>query len=421
MRERRKISIATTALCVMLLVLTSLTISQAASQKRTLHTFNGKNGNQPLSGVISDSAGNLYGTTYWGPLGGAVFELTPGAKGGWIGKLLHVFDDNDGNLPYSGVVMDGAGNLYGTTNTGGLSCQCGDVFELIPGTGGHWTEKVLHYFQNTGDGYGPLGGLLLDASGNLYGTTEGYGVGTYANGNVFKLSPGANGHWKETVLYDFKNPPDGTNPFGTLIADSAGNLYGTTRWGGTGGCFNPTGCGTVFELSPSGNGHWTEKVLHSFDNNGQDGLAPETGLVLDASGNLYGTTAGGGVGNNGWGSVFELTPEGKGQWTEKILYTFTDGPDGSYPSGPLIFDKAGNLYGVAGNGGTGCNNGCGVVFELMPDGHGQWTEKVLYTFLTPTDGDVPIGPLILDNSGNLFGTTYAGGRRRDGTVFELTP
>src|ERR1039458_2304305 len=260
-------------------------------------------------------------------------------------------------------------------------------------------ETVLHSFHNNGtDGFGPYyAGLIFDAAGNLYGTTlygGSYGGAPGTGGTVFELTPAAGGGWTEKVLYSFGNvaDADGANPFAGLVFDAAGNLYGTTYAGGT------YRNGTVFELTPAAGGGWTEKVLHNFNNNGTDGATPLAGLILDAVGNLYGTTQVGGTYN--YGTVFELTPVAGGGWTEKVLHTF-NGTDGFEPSAGLIFDAAGNLYGTA-----------GVVFELTPVAGGGWTEQVLNNGAGP-------GGLIFDAAGNLYGTTLEGGTYGLGTVFEL--
>ncbi|MGA2904008.1 MAG: choice-of-anchor tandem repeat GloVer-containing protein [Candidatus Korobacteraceae bacterium] len=231
-----------------------------------------------------------------------------------------------------------------------------------------WNEKVLHSFNNNGvDGAEPYAGLIFDAAGNLYGTTGNGGVN--AGGTVLELTPAGGGNWAETVLYSFcsqTNCTDGANPSASLIFDAAGNLYSTTDAGGT------YGDGTVFELTPTAGGGWTEQVLHSFNNNGTDGAYPYAGLIFDATGNLYGTTLNGGTYqcvDEGCGTVFELTPTAGGGWTEQVLHNFGNGTDGFWPYAGLILDAAGNLYGTTQLGGTGGNcggYGCGTVFELTP-------------------------------------------------------
>jgi uncharacterized repeat protein (TIGR03803 family) len=328
--------------------------------------------------------------------------------------------------------MDSAGNLYGTTFDGGAN-NLGTVFELSPAANGQWTETILYSFA-AGDGaQNPMASLVFDSAGNLYGTTE-YG-GPHAYGAVFKLSPGANGTWTE--IHAFAGyPSDGAHPAASLVFDSKGNLYGTTTIGGSGSnCkFNqkPEGCGTVFELSPNANGPWTETLLHSFTITGDDGAFPYGNVILDNAGNLYGTTEQGGVSGNckvqqlsTCGTVFELTPSGTGTWTEKVLYAFKGlDTDGALPLAGLVMDAEGNLYGTTDVGGNASNPqydlGFGTVFELSPTAGGKWTESVLHNFQLVSDGALPQSGL-LDSSGNLFGTTTGTASNNGSVVFEITP
>ena len=320
------------------------------------------------------------------------------------------------------MIIDAAGNLYGTTQFGGNYVQ-GSVYELTPTRGGGWMETVLHSFQQNGtDGIQPVAGLTMDAAGNLYGTT--FAGGPYNGGTVFELTPSAGGGWTETVLHNFNHDgSDGYTPEAGLVLDAAGDLYGTTHDGGTHNCGTPQsddGCGTVFELSPASGGGWTETVLHSFSNNGLDGIYPFAGpLIFDAAGNLYGTTYWGGA--YGVGTVFELRPNGGGSWTEAVLHNFKqNGTDGGQPLAGLIFDTVGNLYGTTGLGGT---YDSGTVFELTPSGGGGWTESLLYSFCSQNgcpDGNQPQAGLVPDADGNLYGTTNRTTYDASGTVFELT-
>ncbi len=384
------------------------TWAAAQIQEQVLHSFgNGGDGSQPAAGLIFDGAGNLYGTTYGGlvPSEGTVFELTPTAGGGWTEKVLHNFnnDGTDGNFPVAGLIIDGAGNLYGTTAFGGTN-NLGTVFELTPAVGGGWTEKVLHSFGNGWDGLEPQGSLLIDGAGNLYGTCAG---GTHHKGMVFELTPSAGGNWTDNVLYEFTGT-DGAGPLANLIFDAAGNLYSTTAGGGT---YN---MGTVFELTPAAGGGWTEQVLYSFGNS-TDGVNPYAGLIFDATGNLYGTTYLGGTYNQG--TVFELSRSGGG-WAEQVLHNFNDnGLDGLGPESGLVF-HAGNIYGTTSSGGIYGNPG-GTAFELMPAAGGGWTEQVLHSFGSGTDGTTAVGGLIFDSAGNLYGMTTYGGTYNFGTVFEI--
>jgi uncharacterized repeat protein (TIGR03803 family) len=263
-------------------------------------------------------------------------------------------------------------------------------------------EKVLHSFFRIGtDGADPFASLIIDAAGNLYGTAP-YG-GDYGKGVVFELMPAGNKHWTEKVLHSFSQAVnDGYFPEASLIFDAAGNLYGTTFYGGAhgSGC-GGNGCGAVFELIHGANGHWTEKVLHSFSDSGQDGYNPIAGLIFDGAGNLYGTTESGGSGCGGWGCgvVFRLTPRANGKWTEKVLYAFVGGTDGANPYAGVVLDLAGNLYGTTESGGA---YAVGTVFQLIPSKNGKWTESVLYSFCSAsgcTDGNGPIAGLILDAAG----------------------
>lgn len=418
---KKNLPIALTALLVVTMTLLATSV-WAAPREKVLYNFNYyAKGWDPSAGLIFDGAGNLYGTTIYGGAYnlGTVFELTPKLGGGWSEKVLHSFDSNgrDGVLPFASLTLDAVGNLYGTTQTGGLYGS-GTVFELTQNASGDWTERILHNFNGQSrDGAGrPDANLIFDAAGNLYGTT--YTGGTLG-GTVFELTPKAQGGgWTGKVLHHFGlYSSNGTYLYGGVILDAAGNLYGTTVAGGDlSGC-NQQGCGTVFELTPQANAHWKEKVLHRFRENGKDGINPTAALVLDAAGNLYGTTSRGGA--HGGGTAFELTPKAGGRWTEEVLHNYdTSSNNGGQVESGLIFDAAGNLYGTTVAGGV---HGGGTVFELMPKAGGGWTEKVLHSFNPNSGGLNPLGSLIFDALGNLYGTTANGGAHDRGTVFEITP
>jgi uncharacterized repeat protein (TIGR03803 family) len=347
----------------------------------------------------------------------AVFAATPRAIAQQE-SLLYSFNPGgrDGINPQANLIFDTAGNLYGTTFGGGTNgCfgstfNCGTVFELSPQKDGGWTEKVLHNFGKGTDGVNPSAGMIFDSSGNLCGTT--YEGGAYFFGTVFELSPTADGGWTERVLHHFNfNGKDGTYPAASLISDASGNLYGTTFGGGT------SNAGTVFELSPAADGSWTEKTLHNFVNNGRDGIYPSGSLTVDGSGNLYSTTSEGGI--YGWGTVFELSPAAGGTWTEKILHNFNyNGKDGLQTFAGLTFDVHGNLYGTAAGG----LYGFGTVFELTPTEGRGWSEKILFNFTAKSNGGFnPGSGVVFDANGNLYGTTISGGLYTYGTVFELSP
>jgi uncharacterized repeat protein (TIGR03803 family) len=360
-----------------------------------IYQFQGKGSNDasvPSGGLIRDSAGNLYGVTGYGGTGdcvllgvsagcGTVYELSPPQQKGdaWTETILYSFPSaKRGYVPNGDLVFDNAGNLYGATSFGGgkgTTCDefyggnCGAVFELSPPKtkGGKWTEKVLHSFAGGADGANPNGGLVLDEKGAVYGTTEFGGIeggecGSGGCGTVFKLGPPnmKDGRWIEEVLDRFDPGSSGAaQPSAGVIFDQSGNLYGTTL----GGC--NSGSGTIFELTPRSKGKWRERVLYRF-RDGDDGSEPQSGLVLDAKGNLYGTATGGGTVGNG--TFFRLRRLGE-SWAFTALYEFEVEPDGAYPSGNLIFDGAGNLYGTTEHGGSGqaCGSyGCGTVFEVSP-------------------------------------------------------
>lgn len=353
-----KFPIAPKAALLILTTIFLVSVVHAASREAVFVSLNGKDGTRIQSGLIFDSAGNLYGTTGIGGAGdsGTVFELTPNGQGGWTEHVLHSFVHNfhGGENPDAGVIMDAAGNLYGTTYAGGYD-DAGTVFELSPVSGGGWTETILYQFSGTDDGETPTGNLIFDAAGNLYSTTVLGGINGV--GTVFELSPNGNGGWTEQVLYSFvNNGKDGYEPYAGVTFDAAGNLYGTTF---TGGIYY---YGAVFELKRTSGGAWEEGVLHSFNNNGTDGYYAYTGVVLDAAGNVYGTTLQGGAYN--YGIVFGLQRTKEGGWAEAVLHSFNDnGTDGYSPYANLIFDALGNLYGTTEYGGIYKN---GTVFELRP-------------------------------------------------------
>ena len=384
---------------VTLIVVLMLVPGAWACKYKTLYKFKGgKDGAYLGAGLIFDQAGNLYSTTN---LGGAygygtVFQLTPNGDGSWTERVLHSFNGTDGNTPTSAsLIFDQSGRLYATTNQGG-AYGYGTVFQLTPNGDGSWTESVLHSFSGT-DGSKPIAGLIFDGAGNLYGTTT--AGGAYDSGTVFELTPNGDGTWTENVIHSFSGG-DGSSPTANLIFDSAGNLYGTTLYGGDGD-------GTAFRLAPNGDGSWTEIVLHSFHS--ADGGLPWWGMIFDKAGNLYGTTWLGGA--YGGGTVFRLIPKADGSWKHTVLFSLaTNGP------ASLIRDSVGNLYSTTMHGGT---YGYGTVFKLK---HvtGGWKEIVLHSFRN-RPGAQPFAGVIFDAAGNLYSTTYGDGSTTFGSVFEITP
>jgi len=370
-----------------------------------------------FSGLTFDAKGNLYGVTLGGGdhSQGTIFELVPSAHG-WSLHTLHTFDGENGGSPNGGLIFDAAGNFYGTA-LGGRGLEDGGVaYEMARGSGG-WDFTVLYYFcvqYHCPDGGGPQSGVL-DNAGNLYGTTG--GGGEYGHGAAFELRLGSSG-WEESLLYSFCFKAycrDGWDPIAGLITENVGNFYGTTFSGGN------YGGGSVFGLTRGSDGGWAERVLYSFCSDGppacKDGVGPYAGVVLDGSGDLYGSTEQGGgntCGETTCGTIFELTPTRSGHWKHTVLYSFPDAGSGSFPTGGVVIDKVGNLYGATVAGGIGgCSGGCGVAYKLAPEANGKWKYTVLHKF-DGSDGAQPLGALIFDDKGNLYGTAY-------NVVFEITP
>ena len=344
----------------------------------------------------------------------AVALVTATMQGATTERTIYTFGaPGDGMYPYSKPAFDSKGNLYGTNQAGGTYGD-GTVFELSPGTNGQWIETVIHTFAGGTDGESPSSGLIFDKAGNLYGTAA-YG-GANGSGVVFELSPQGSS-WSYQVLYSFGAYPlsgDGFGPNSTLVFDKAGNLYGTTYEGGEAECFQ--GCGVVFELSPGPNG-WTEKVLHAFASDGIDGEFPRA-VVVAGNGALYGTTQDGG--SAGTGVLYELRySAAQQQWVETIVHDFTNGTDdGGFPESPLLI--SGNaLYGTSEGGGV---NGHGTVFQASYSRQTGWQTTVLYSFAASYTGEgfAPQTGLTVDKQGRFYGTTsYGGAYNYFGTVYQL--
>lgn len=379
-----------------------VTASPAQAQTlQILHNFTEQgDGGHPFAGLTMDRAGNLYGTTNQGGAYGygVVFRLSR-AGSAWIFTPLYTFrGEADGGHPLGGVVFGPDGALYGTTSEGGINF--GTVFRLTPSATAcraalcPWTETVLYAFSNSSDGGVPsFENLIFDQAGNLYGTASIGGVD--GQGVVFELSPSAGG-WTETVLWDVGN--GASYPLSGVIFDSAGNLYGTTSQ-------NQYNAGIVYELSPSSSG-WTETTLSVINLSGN----AFGGVSMDSHGNLFGTS--GGDMGRGAGGVYELTPS-NGHWTLNVLYAFS-GAEGPYDTPTL--DAAGNVYGTSVL--TGEHN-AGEVFKLTPS-NGEWIYSSLFSFNT-SNGFGPTGGVIFDAAGNIYGTTNSGGSQNYGEVWELTP
>jgi uncharacterized repeat protein (TIGR03803 family) len=402
---------------IMLLVLVLAGSPLHAQTVTVLHSFSGGvDGDDPFAGLTMDRAGNLYGTAVYGGVRnngcynscGTAFRLNR-AGSGWLFTTLHEFvGGSDGSAPVAGVTVGPDGAVYGTTEAGGGGCTsnygCGTVFKLTPPSRFcyralcPWTETVLYRFADSPVGAkNPNGGVVFDPQGNLYGTTM--SGGTTGNGTIYEMTP-SGGEWTLTTIYDFQGGADGAFPYTELKFDRAGSLYGTTYYGGIGN-------GNVFRLVRSGSG-WSESNIYSFLG-GVNGQFPQGGVVLDSAGNLYGGTTTGGT--EGFGVAYELTPNQDGSWTYTILANF----NGSI-SAALALDAAGNVYGTTYAGGA---YDTGMVFKLS-FADGGWTESTVLSF-SGYDGDFPIGSVLVDANGNLYGTATIGGTYGQGTTWEITP
>jgi len=391
-------------------ILILLGVAQAGPKETILHSFaGGTDGAEPIGGLVSGPNGHLYGTTSGGGNGacqggcGTVFELSPNGDGTWTETQLYSFaSEDDGAFPNTGVVFDQAGNLYGATIYGGTNDD-GTVFRLTPPAkpGTAWAHTVLYNFVGDVDGEYCLGNLTLDPAGNLYGAAL-FG-GLYGAGTIFQLVPSQQGQaWTLNVLHAFQGTNDGLDPFGAVVLDSRGAVYGTTY------------SGTVFRLQPPPPGQtaWSLHVLYRLDS-----IAAVGPLLVRHPIALYGTTALGGATNDG--TIFQLTPPNQpgASWNATTLYEFKGGADGWYPLNGLVADRSGQLYGVTASGGAFDS---GTVFRLSPGQGGSWTKTTLYQFKGGRDASGPGAGVILGQRA-LFGTTSSGGLSNLGTVFQLAP
>ena len=384
---------------------------------------NSPDGANPQAGVIFDAQGNLYGATQHGGAlecdglhgCGIVFQLTPNSDGRWTENPLAQFGSP--GSPIAPVVFDRLGNLYGSA---ACTFDCfgsagGGIYQAAHGSNGAWTINTLvdFSFANNECEDGNCG-VAFDSAGRLYATSYEY-QGQFGNtGAVFYIGRRSITGWYPINIYTFRGAPDGAGPANWFSIDANDNIYGTTVHGG------PVNGGTVFMLQNVGGAQWRETQLYAFQG-GSDGGGPSGGVIFDSAGNLYGTTEFGGLGE---GTVFKLTHNSDGTWTESVLYSF-HGTDAANPAGPLVFDAAGNLWGVAGGG----EFDHGAIFKLTPSGGGNWTESLVYSFGGALDGGQPSGGLVLDSAGNLYGTAAYGGYyptcsdspNCGGVVYELTP
>jgi len=391
--------------------------ASAGTSYKVLHNFRYGNQGQigpPGGPLVLDPRGDLYGGA-GGGVGcsgygcGLIYRLSPHG-GVWSFNVVYEFSGEKGGAFPQQVFLDDSGDLFGSL-AGDAGAAVAGVYELTS-IGGNPNFTML---------YEPGGCCLtLDKAGNLYGSV---GSGTYGAGAISELLHGSDG-WTLDTLYSFCNPqtcPGGDGPLAPLTWDAAGNLYGTMFFGGNGPpkCPGSLGCGVAFQMTPNGDGTWTYHLLHRFAAFPYDGRYPYAGLVVDAAGNAYGAASGGGP--HGGGTIYKLTPTSKGFWKQTVLYDFPNCANGCGPNTSLVFDQAGNLYGTAGGGLTVCGGGgfyCGVVYKLTPQAGGTWKYSLLHKF-NSADG-AGANAIIIDGKGNLFGTTIAGGTYNFGVAFEIT-
>jgi uncharacterized repeat protein (TIGR03803 family) len=404
---------ALTILAVLISASAMIFPGSALAQLNVLWTFSGGSQGATPNALAIGPDGSLYGTAASGGAAnmGVVFQLVPTSTG-WSENVLYNFTGGrDGSGP-NALVFGPDGNLYGTAKNGGnMNCPsgCGTVFQLKPMSGG-WALNVVHSFIGRSDGHDPVG-VIFDSAGNIYGTTL-YG-GPSDVGVVYKLTPSSGSAWLETVLYSFTGGKDGSYPNPQLVVDTSGNVFGTTLYGGVAPGLR--GFGEAFELSPTSTG-WKRTMIAAFIGSGanQPGSYPQFGVISDGAGNLYGVTSGG---DGDFGNVYRMEPSPLGgRWQFKVLHFLGTNANGSYPMS-LVRDSAGNLYSAGPTGGTGsCPSGCGTLFRLQPT-TSLWQLSLLYTFTGGSDGMDPSN-LILDNEGNLYGTE-PGESGSSGLVFEL--
>ncbi|HEX3820353.1 MAG TPA: choice-of-anchor tandem repeat GloVer-containing protein [Candidatus Sulfotelmatobacter sp.] len=385
------------------------TAAWAANTTKLIYSFGGAtDGEYTDTELVMDSAGNLYGTSVQGGTfgGGTVFQVTPTG----VHTVLYNFTGGaDGGEPYKGVTLDAKGNLYGTAVTGGGGgCEggCGVVFKLAK-TGSSWTQSVIHQFTGGTDGSGPGSPVAFDEQGNIYGTTPTGGANGV--GVVYQLKPGGGG-WTLKVIHAFTGGTDGSGgSAGRFFIDTAGNLFNVCTTGGA------HGFGVVYEISPSTE-KWKFTTLYAFKDQ-PDGASPYGGVVFDKAGNIYGTTYYAGA--HDLGSIYKLTRNGAG-WTESVLYSFKGGMDGASPISSLVADSAGNFYGTTSEGGaTTC--GCGVIYKLAKGASSKWTESVVYRFPGEPSPGFAYNGMIKGMAGSFYGATVHGGNGNDGAVYQFTP
>jgi uncharacterized repeat protein (TIGR03803 family) len=383
-----------------------------AAGPQIIYNFGGDaDGEYIDSDLVIDGAGNLYGTSVQGgDFGsGTVFQLAPSGNG-WTHTVLYSFTGGaDGGEPYKGVTVDSQGTLYGTAVTGGGgSCEggCGVAYKLT-NSGGVWTQTVIHTFSGGDDGSGPGSGLTLGPNGTLYGMTPTGGANS--QGVIFLLRPMSSGNWQLRAIHAFTGGDDGAGGSAGRLLLSKGVFYGVTTVGGA------NGKGIVFQLTHK-TGGWQFTTLYAFKGQPDAGF-PYGGLAFDSHGNLYGTTYYDGA--NNLGSVYQLARLADGTWKESVLYSFKGGKDGSNSISNVVFDKTGALYSTTSAGGASCD--CGVIFKLTPGVNGKWKESVTYRFQGAPDGGFVYNGMVGDSAGNFYGATVHGGTGDDGAIYKFTP
>lgn len=412
--ESRKFAQSASRILGIFIVVATLVYAASASTTKVIYSLGGdEDGEYTDTDLVMDNAGNLYGSSVRGGEfgGGTVFQLSPNGNS-WTHTVLYSFTGGaDGGEPYKGVTLDAQGNLYGTAVTGGGgSCEggCGVTYKLT-NSGGAWTQKVIHTFTGGLDGSGPGSRVTLDANGNVYGMTPTGGANGI--GVIYQLKP-QGGHWKLRVLHAFTGGNDGSSgSAGAMIFDAQGRLYGAATVGGA------NQQGTVFRLTQNQNGGWNFRTLYSFKGQPDAGF-PYGGLLLDAAGNLYGTSYYDGA--NDFGSVYQLAPQAGGGWKERVIYSFKGGSDGNGSISNLVDDAAGNLYGTTSEGGAGCS--CGTIFKLVPGANGKWTEVLVHRFQNSPDGGFAYNGMVSDSAKqHFYGATVHGGADGEGAVYEFIP
>lgn len=389
--------------------------AHAAATTDVIYSFEEENGEYPATELVLDADGNLYGTATSGGdfNAGLVFKLSPDGFGGWTSTVLHHFTGlADGLNPYGGVAIDAQGNLYGTTTAGGNGGICAEdgcgVLYKLTRSGDAYSFSVIHDFTGGDDGWGAGGQPALDSRGNVYGTTPNGGVNGV--GVIYQVRP-VGGGYAFRVLHAFTGGADGaTGGLGRILVRGDRTLYGIATVGGA------HGAGVAYRMRLRANGDWQFRTIYAF-RGAPDAGSPYGGLTADEDGNLYGTTYYDGA--NGYGTVYQLSRSG-GTWTERVLHSFGGGIDGNNPSTNLVFDARGNLYGTTAEGGApGCD--CGTIFRLSQDDVGNWSERIMYRFQGVPDGGYSYYSLAPDRAGNFYGATVHGGENNDGAIYRFTP